>query len=73
MKNRKKILQINTYDFLMGLNENIMSGDYKCIKEALTGEYQYDERDRCRCVCSSKRCEYCIQKWLNEEENESEN
>lgn len=67
MKNRKKILQTSTFDFLMGLNENIISGDYKCIKEVLTSEYQYDDRDRCRCINSSKRCTFCIQKWLNEE------
>lgn len=67
MKNRKKILETSTYDFLMNLNENIMNGNYACIIECLTDEYQYDDRDRCRCKNSSKKCNICIQKWLNEE------
>ena len=67
MKNRDRyITNVCEFDMLLNINYEIMDGK-KCIIEAITNEYQYDDNKN-RCFSSSDRnCSKCIQKWLNAE------
>ena len=66
MKNRDRyILKVNEFDMLLNLNFEIIGGK-KCIIEAITGEYQYIDHERC-IESYDKDCETCIQTWLNKE------
>lgn len=69
MTNRQKYFtQRNEYDLLMDLNISILSNDYRCVKECLTDEYQYQGHHRC-CL-EHENCSECLQNWLNEEAKE---
>lgn len=63
MKNREKILKTSTYDFLVSLNESILSKNYLCVIECILDNYQY--KDGSRCAICEPDCERCIQKFLN--------
>ncbi len=49
------------------MNIYFKSGDYRCVVEALTDEYQYDDNKN-RCFTTSENCKDCIQRWLNARE-----
>lgn len=66
MTNRDYILKTNECDMLSGINLGIMD-DAKCVIEAITGEYQYYEKERCRIHTCREKCEKCISAWLNQE------
>lgn len=67
MTNRKKYdLNRDTYDKMRGLNISIQSGDYACIIECITGEYQIGI-NRERCIMVEHDCDECIQRWVNRE------
>lgn len=67
MKNRDRLRHTALYDLLMDMNTGIRTGDYLCVKEVLTGEYQYTDHDRCM-TRDEHDCGECLRKWLNEEE-----
>lgn len=67
MKNRERyILNVNEYDMLAKI-QAVMAG---CVIEALSGEDYPCPDDH---VCMLSTCKECIQKWLNEEENNNGN
>lgn len=65
MTNRQKILNMNPYDFLIRLNNNIF--DDCCIIEVILDKPFCD-----RCITYNGLCTQCIAEWLNEESEEWE-
>lgn len=49
------------------LNIDLKSGDYRCVVEALTDTYQFDDNKN-RCFTTSENCKDCIQRWLSARE-----
>lgn len=45
------------------MNIYFKSGDYRCVVEALTDEYQYDDNKN-RCFTTSENCGECISRWI---------
>lgn len=51
----------NNIFLLEFFNQVLKQGEYRCVIETLTSEYQYDE-DKYRCYITSKNCKECITK-----------
>lgn len=57
---KKKDFDNNIF-LLEFFNQALKQGEYRCVIETLTSEYQYDE-DKYRCFTTSKNCKECIAK-----------
>ncbi len=65
MKNIEKLQQMSMLDLLMDINIGIHDSTFWCIKECITGEYQFIDHDRC--FIRPHNCSECIKNWLEEE------
>jgi hypothetical protein len=45
------------------LNIDLKSGDYRCVVEALSDEYKFDDNKN-RCFTTSENCGECISRWI---------
>lgn len=71
MRRRQRLNNRDLYDILTDLNDTMKGGVtyYFCIVELMKDDYIYDEdKERCFHHADCKKCEECIQRYINEEE-----
>jgi hypothetical protein len=61
---KKKDFDNNIF-LLEFFNQSLRQGEYRCVIETLTSEYQYDE-DKNRCFIVSENCSECISRYFQE-------